>query len=162
MQMTTEKYVRLVKTKRCVMQTATAVTALLSLLALLPIGCGKAANPNPSTEAASSSAVVVLCDTNFAAQTKQGVVLVDFFATWCAPCRQQGPIVEKVAEQLKGRAVVGKLDVDLAPEMARKFRINGIPALIVFRNGEPVKQFVGVTEADELVAAITSALVVQP
>ena len=141
---------------------AAAVTVLLSFLALLPIGCGKAANPNHTTEATSSSAVVTLCDTNFAAQTKQGVVLVDFFATWCPPCRQQGPIVEKVAEQLRGRAVVGKLDVDLAPETARKFRIDGIPALIVFRNGELVKQFVGVTEADELVAAIMSALAVQP
>ena len=144
------------------MKTIAAGAVILSILALLPIGCGKAANPKNTVEAATSSAVVTLCDTNFSAQTKQGVVLVDFFATWCGPCRQQGPIVEKVAEQLKGRAVVGKLDVDLAPETARKFRIDGIPALIVFRNGEPVKQFVGVTEADELVAAITSALAVQP
>jgi len=119
------------------MKTAIAVTVLLSFLSLLPIGCGKAAKPNP---------------------TKQGVVLVDFFATWCGPCRRQGPIVEKVAEQLKGQAMVGKLDVDEAPETARKFNINGIPALIVFRNGEPVKQFVGVTDAAELVAAITTAL----
>jgi len=140
------------------MKTAIAVTVLLSFLSLLPIGCGKAAKPNPTTDASTSSAVVVLCDTNFVTQTKQGVVLVDFFATWCGPCRRQGPIVEKVAEQLKGQAMVGKLDVDEAPETARKFNINGIPALIVFRNGEPVKQFVGVTDAAELVAAITTAL----
>jgi thioredoxin 1 len=151
MKMTTEKYVRMV-----------AGTFVLVSLALLPIGCSKAANPKNTVEAANSWSVVTLCDTNFASRTKQGVVLVDFFATWCGPCRHQGPIVEKVAEQLKGRAVVGKLDVDLAPETARKFGINGIPALIVFQNGEPVKQFVGVTEADELVAAITSALAVQP
>lgn len=140
------------------MKTAITVTVLVSLLSLLSIGCGKAANPNPTTGATTSSAVVVLCDTNFATQTKQGVVLVNFFATWCGPCRLQGPIVEMVAEQMKGQAMVGKLDVDEAPETARKFNINGIPALIVFRNGEPVKQFVGLTDAAELVAAITTAL----
>jgi len=144
------------------MKTIVAGAFLLSFVALLPIGCGKAVNPKTTAETMTSSAVVTLCDTNFAAQTKQGVVLVDFFATWCGPCQQQGPIVEQVADQLKGRAMVGKLDVDAAPAIAQKFGINGIPALIVFRNGVPVKQFVGVTEADALVAAITSALAIPP
>ncbi len=70
--------------------------------------------------------------------------------------------MEQVAEQLKGQAMVGKLDVDASPETAQRFGINGIPALIVFRQGVPVKQFVGVTAAVELVAAITNALAAAP
>lgn len=128
------------------------------------VGCGQEQLREASRHAkpAATNAVIALDDNNFVANIKQGMVLVDFFATWCGPCRMQGPIVEQVAEQLKGRAVVGKLDVDLAPETAQKFGINGIPALIVFQNGLPVKRFVGVTDAAELVAAVTSALAEQP
>ncbi len=135
---------------------------VICLLSLLLMGCARAADKAAPAEPGKPSAVVWLCDTNFAAQTKQGVVLVDFFATWCGPCRLQGPIVEQVAEQLKGQAIVGKLDVDASPETALRFGINGIPALIIFRQGVPVKQFVGVTEAVELVAAITNALAAAP
>ncbi len=122
-------------------------------------GCGERSQAaSRQTEQPATSAIVALDDTNFAASIKDGVVLVDFFATWCGPCRMQGPIVGQVAEQLKGRAVVGRLDVDAAPSTAQKYGINGIPALIIFQNGVPVKQFVGVTEADTLVATITAAL----
>lgn len=128
------------------------------------VGCGQEQLREAPRQAkpAATNAVIALDDSNFVAKIKQGVVLVDFFATWCGPCRTQGPIVEQVAKQLQGRAGVCKLDVDVAPETARKFGINGIPALIVFRNGVPVQQFVGVTEADALVAAVTSALAEQP
>ena len=140
----------------------TWVTLVITGCALtwVGVGCGEERSKAAArqTKPVATNAVVALDDSNFVAKTKQGVVLVDFFATWCGPCRMQGPIVEQVAEQLKGKAVVGKLDVDLAPETTQKFGINGIPALIVFQNGVPVKQFVGVTDAAELVAAITTAL----
>ena len=94
---------------------------------------------------------------NFAAQTAQGVMLVDFWAPWCGPCRRQGPIVEQVAEQLGAAAKIAKVNVDEAPKTAQKFGIESIPTLIVFKDGKPVKQFEGLTQAADLVAAIKAA-----
>jgi thioredoxin 1 len=107
------------------------------------------------------SSVVVLNDANFDAQVRTGVVLVDFWATWCGPCQRQGPIVEQVASQLKGKAVLGKLDVDAAQQTAQRLGIESIPTLVVFQNGTPVKRLVGLTGADELVAAVGAALAAQ-
>ena len=106
----------------------------------------------------SSPFVVVLDETNFDSEIGSGVVLVDFWASWCGPCRMQGPIVEQVGKQVQGKAKVAKLDVDAAPQVARKFKIRSIPTLIVFKDGKPRDQFVGVTKAGTLLSAVTSAL----
>lgn len=104
-----------------------------------------------------ASRVLELNDATFAAQTAQGVVLVDFWAPWCGPCRLQGPIVEKASAQLGDTVRVAKVNVDQASQTAQKFGIRSIPTLIVFKDGKPVKQFVGVTQADALVAAVKAA-----
>ena len=70
-------------------------------------------------------------------------VLVDFWATWCGPCRMIAPAVEEVAEDFDGRAVVGKVDVDEQAELARRFGIMSIPTLIVMKDGKVVEQAVG-------------------
>jgi thioredoxin 1 len=128
---------------------------------LFVTGCEKKTSPVEKAGASSAekdaSRVVELNDTTFAAQTAQGVVLVDFWAPWCGPCRMQGPIVEKAAEQLGDAVKVAKVNVDQAPQTSQKFGISSIPTLIVFNNGKLVKQFVGVTQADDLVAAIKAA-----
>ena len=77
-------------------------------------------------------------------------VLVDFWATWCAPCRMLGPVVEEVAEETEGRAIVGKLNVDEEMELARKYRVASIPTLIVFENGQEVRRSVGVIEKEDI------------
>ena len=77
-------------------------------------------------------------------------VLVDFWATWCAPCRMLGPVVEEVAEETEGRAIVGKLNVDDEMELARKYRVAAIPTLIVFENGQEVRRSVGVIEKEDI------------
>ena len=77
-------------------------------------------------------------------------VLVDFWATWCAPCRMLGPVVEEVAEETEGRAIVGKLNVDEEMELARKYRVASIPTLIVFENGQEVRRSVGVVEKEDI------------
>jgi len=71
-------------------------------------------------------------------------VMVDFWAPWCGPCRLIGPMIEKVSSQVEGKAKVFKLNVDENPMTASRYGITGIPTVIVFRNGQIEKQFVGV------------------
>jgi thioredoxin 1 len=98
----------------------------------------------------------IITDANFAETVGKATtpVLVDFWAVWCGPCQMQGPIVEEVAKQLEGKAVVGKLNVDENPQVAQKYGIMSIPTLIIFKGGQPVKQFVGVQSKDTLVSEL--------
>ena len=104
--------------------------------------------------------VLELTDANFAAEVEkaEGVCLVDFWAEWCAPCQMVGPIVEEVAAEYAGKAKVGKVDCDPNRETAGKFGITAIPSLIIFKDGEVAKRFVGVTGKDDLKAALDEAL----
>ena len=77
-------------------------------------------------------------------------VLVDFWATWCMPCRMLAPTVEEVADETEGRAVVGKVNVDEEMERARRYRVASIPTLIVFENGAEVRRSVGVVEKEDI------------
>ena len=97
-----------------------------------------------------------ITDSNFDEVTASGVSLVDFWAPWCQPCRIQGPILEKVAEQLGDKAKICKLNVDENRESAMKFGVTGIPTLLVFKDGKAVEQFVGVQQKDKLVSALES------
>lgn len=76
-------------------------------------------------------------------------VLVDFWATWCAPCRMQGPIIEELADE-RSDIKVGKLDVDENPEIAQKYGVMSIPTLLVIENGEVVHQMVGVQTKQQI------------
>ena len=80
-------------------------------------------------------------------------VLVDFYADWCGPCKMQSPIVDEVAS-LSDEYKVGKVNVDDEDEIAMRFKISSIPTLLVFKNGEVVKKFVGVTGKDTILAAL--------
>jgi thioredoxin 1 len=134
------------------------VTVVAATVAALPIGCTQQkANEQAATSPAAAH-VITLDELSFDAQVQSGVVLVDFWATWCGPCKIQGPIVQQVADQMGGKVKIGKLDVDAAPKIAQKYNIRSIPTLVVFKDGKPTTQFVGVTKADKLVAAINSAL----
>ena len=90
----------------------------------------------------------------FEAAVAKGTVLVDFWAPWCGPGRRQTPIRERLADELGGQVAICKVNVDENAEAAAAFNVMSIPTLIVFRDGKPVKQFVGLQQAATLKAAL--------
>lgn len=86
---------------------------------------------------------VVLNKDNFDQVVANGVVLVDFWATWCGPCKMLAPTVDAIATEYKDRVVVGKVDVDESEDIARRFGIMSIPTLFLFKDGEVVEKLVG-------------------
>ena len=89
--------------------------------------------------------MIILNEANFEAEAlkSEQPVLVDFFATWCPPCRKLAPIVEEIAEDYAGRVKVAKLNIDEARSVAIKYGVSSIPTLILFKNGEPAHRIVG-------------------
>ena len=85
-------------------------------------------------------------------------VLVDFWAEWCGPCRVVGPIVDQLADELKGKLKVAKLNVDDNQELAAQFSVMSIPTLIIFKGGKPVDQIVGAMPKDQLLKKINPHL----
>ena len=94
----------------------------------------------------------IIDDTNFEEKVLKSdkPVLVDFFATWCGPCRQMLPIVEEISGEMAGQVNVYKLDVDEAPKMAEKYEIQSIPHLIIFKDGQVKAQHNGACSKGEL------------
>lgn len=93
---------------------------------------------------------VVINKENFEEVSKNGVVLIDFWAEWCGPCQQMLPILDQFADSMGDKMTVGKINVDENPEIAGQFRVMSIPTLIVLKDGEMVEQMVGVQSADKL------------
>lgn len=87
--------------------------------------------------------VVEFTDSNFQDEIQEGLVLVDFWAPWCGPCRMVGPVIEELAGDLQGQVKVGKLNVDDNQQTAMNFRVMSIPTVILFKDGEPVETMVG-------------------
>lgn len=85
-------------------------------------------------------------------------VLVDFFATWCGPCRALAPTLDQVAVDVAGKARVVKLDVDQAPELASRYGVSSIPCLVVFKGGREVERIVGVAPRSRLAGALRQAI----
>lgn len=85
-------------------------------------------------------------------------VLVDFWATWCVPCRMLAPVVEEVANEKQDKLIVGKVDVDTCPDLAQKFGVMSIPTLILFKDGQPVDKRIGYMPKNELEQMLDGAL----
>lgn len=93
-----------------------------------------------------------LNDENFAKEVLEykGVVLVDFWAPWCGPCRMLGPVIEELAKEYEGKAKICKINTDDAAAVSEKYRISSIPTIIIFKDGQPISQLVGLQSKEEL------------
>ncbi|HHW67523.1 thioredoxin [Defluviitalea raffinosedens] len=86
------------------------------------------------------------------------LVLVDFFATWCGPCKMMAPVIDQLAEEMNGKVKIFKIDVDEARDLAAKYRIMSVPTLMFFKNGEVVDQIMGAVPKDRLVDKINALI----
>ena len=98
--------------------------------------------------------VLVLNEQNFQQQLKNKVVLVDFLASWCGPCRMMAPVLNDVASELEGANRIGKLDVEKYQNLAGKYKVRSIPTMVLFKNGVEVNRFVGIKSKDFLLKEI--------
>ena len=102
--------------------------------------------------------VVTISDSSFESEVlkSDSPVLVDFTATWCGPCKQLAPVVDKIADENVGKYKVAKVDIDECPSIAAKYRIKGVPTVMVFKGGEVKGQHVGVTNKETLMKLLES------
>ena len=97
-----------------------------------------------------SEKVKILSDQNFQSGIRNGIVLVDFWASWCMPCKLMVPVLNELAEKTGGKVMIAKLNVDEAKETAARFAVRSIPTLILFKNGKEIHRFIGVKTKDYL------------
>ncbi|WEV60245.1 thioredoxin [Streptococcaceae bacterium ESL0729] len=99
--------------------------------------------------------VVAVTDKDFVEETKEGLVLVDFWATWCGPCRMQGPILDQLSDEIdESELKIVKMDVDENPTTPSQFGVMSIPTLLFKKDGEVVKQVAGVHTKDQILAIV--------
>ncbi len=106
---------------------------------------------------ADNEKVLTLTEQNFQQKTKGKLVLVDFWATWCAPCRMMAPVLNDVASELNGNSHVGKVDIQQYQSLANKFKVRNIPTMILFKNGIEINRFVGIKSKEFLLKEIAKA-----
>jgi thioredoxin 1 len=105
--------------------------------------------------------IITLTTGNFVDETSKGIVMVDFWATWCMPCKAMAPVIEEIASQTKGKVKVGKVDIDKNGRLANQFGIQSIPTVMIFKDGKLMETFVGVQSKASLVNALSKYVPLQ-
>ena len=100
----------------------------------------------------------IINQNNFNEKVANGVVLVDFFATWCGPCKMIAPVLEQLSEKYEGKASIYKVDIDQSMALAAKYGIQAVPTMILFKDGEPVQTHVGFAGAPQIEQLINNHL----
>ena len=99
--------------------------------------------------------IVTLTTDNFSNETAKGIVLVDFWATWCMPCKAMAPVIEEIAGQTQSKVKVGKVDIDENGPLANQFRVQSIPSILIFKDGQLMDTFVGMQSKATLVNSLS-------
>ena len=128
---------------------------VIAVLAVLVIRSYNKMKNAPAVE--DNALIEHLTAQNFAHKTKNGVVLVDFWADWCMPCKMMAPILNDVAVATEDKATIYKLNVDEQQQVAAKYGIRNIPTMILFKNGKEVERIIGVKPKDYIVSSIQKA-----
>lgn len=126
------------------------LSVLIATIGLLSIG-------NAVSQTATSN-IKVLTESNFSANIKSGLILVDFYADWCRPCKMMKPILEEVAGEYKTKITIASLNTDNNPALSQKYNISGIPCMILFKDGKEVKRIVGYHDKAQLLEKLTDYL----
>ncbi|MDB8793050.1 thioredoxin [Romboutsia sp. 1001216sp1] len=98
----------------------------------------------------------IINSTNFEQEVNDGVVVVDFFATWCGPCKMLAPIFEQLSVEMKDDAKFVKVDIDKSLEIARKYMISSVPTMMIFKDGKPVDTMVGFMPKESIKSKVES------
>jgi len=130
---------------------------ILLTLALLS-GCQRHATQRLVDRGATPGHVVTLTDETFDQAIEHGVTLVDFWATWCTPCKKQSPVVDEVAVVISNRAVIARFDIDTSQKRVKQFKLEYVPTLMLFKDGKPIQTFTGFTDKEKLIAVINVAV----
>lgn len=121
----------------------------MALIVILTVTSCKTGNKGSNSEN-----IVTLNTGNFDNEIAKGIVMVDFWATWCMPCKAMAPVIDEIADQAKGKIKVGKVDIDANAELANRYQVQGIPNIIIFKDGLPVENLVGIQSKETLIQAL--------
>jgi thioredoxin 1 len=103
-------------------------------------------------------AIAYLDDQTFDQTIRTGVILIDFYADWCGPCRMLTPVLEQVAQELQGKVSIGKLDIDKNQKVASTYQVTSVPTMILFKNGKEVGRLVGLRDGAGIKQFINTAI----
>ena len=123
------------------------------LAAMLAIPYNMSGNKSTSSQNIQNG-VMIMTDKNFDATISKGIVMVDFYATWCGPCKVLSPIIEEIAQESSSDLKIGKMDTDKNAVTSVKYGIKYLPTVIIFKNGTPVYRVSGLQTKETLVNAI--------
>jgi len=124
-------------------------TTLIVILGIIVVVVGYfylALRRMKKSDVPTSTKIKTLTGTNFKQQVKSGITLVDFWATWCMPCKMMVPVLNELADELDGKITIGKVDVDQNQPLAGEFKVRSIPTLVLLKNGKEINRFVGVKD----------------